>query len=223
MSRPDSLQGHVSARDRWRIALNICIAVLAAGTWLTMVVLGGGLLTATGLRSLRYFTVLSNLFEAAACAAWIALFRTNTVLAEKIKYVAAVSVAVTFTVVMVFLGPLFGYASMFSGVNLPLHLIVPVASVLECMFMAETGFSRRDNLIAVLPVTVYGICYLLNNLINGIGEWPDTNDWYAFLTWGWPVGIGMFAVLCAATWVLGFVIRLPGRKRAQQAEVNKNK
>lgn len=223
MSRTDSLQGQLSARDRWRIALNICIALLAAGTWLTMVVSGGGLLTATGLRSLRYFTVLSNLFEAAACAVWIALFRTNTVLAEKIKYVAAVSVAVTFTVVMVFLGPLFGYASMFSGVNLPLHLIVPVASVLECMFMAETGFDRLDNLIAVLPVTVYGICYLLNNLINGIGEWPDTNDWYAFLTWGWPVGIGMFVVLCAATWVLGFFIRLPGRRRVQQAEANKNK
>ena len=36
-----------------------------------MVFIRGGLLTDRGLRSLRYFTVLSNLFEGIACIIWI--------------------------------------------------------------------------------------------------------------------------------------------------------
>lgn len=198
---------------RLRAVFNLLIAVLAVGSWLMMVFAGGGLLTATGIRSLKYFTILSNLLEAAASLVWIAAYRSNREFAEKFKYIAAVSVAVTLTVVVLFLGPLFGYASMFTGVNLPLHLIVPLAAVTECMLKAEARFSARDNLIAVLPVLVYGCAYLINNWVNGIGEWPDSNDWYGFLIWGYPIGILLFAVLCVVTWLLGFVIRLPHRDR----------
>ena len=69
---------------------------------------------------------------------------------------------------------------------------------------------------------ISGAGYLLNNIINGIGEWPDTNDWYSFLTWGYPAGIAIFAVICAVTWLLGLAMRklqkyngkgtVPGRK-----------
>ena len=62
--------------------------------------------------------------------------------------------------------------------------------------------------------TVYYLCMeflmgraLGNNLINGIGEWPDTNDWYLFLTWGYPVGVLIFIVICAVTWLLGLAMR----------------
>jgi hypothetical protein len=59
----------------------------------------------------------------------------------------------------------------------------------------------------MIPPLLYGTVYLLNNVINGRGEWPDTNDWYAFLAWGYPAGIAIFGVICGVTWLLGFMMR----------------
>lgn len=68
----EDMTEHRGPRGRgFRIILNIIIAALAIGAWLMMVFIRGGLLTDRGLRSLRYFTVLSNLFEGIACIIWI--------------------------------------------------------------------------------------------------------------------------------------------------------
>ena len=48
----------------------------------------------------------------------------------------------------------------------------------------------------------------MNILINGIGVWPDTNDWYGFLNWGLPMGLVIFAGLCLITWLAGALIRV---------------
>ncbi len=92
-------------RSRFRIGLNIVIALASIGAWLVMVFSNGGMLTDTGLASLKFFTVLSNIFEGTACIIWIAAGRESSQAAEKIKYMATVSVALTFMTVMVFLGP----------------------------------------------------------------------------------------------------------------------
>ncbi|MBQ1304536.1 MAG: hypothetical protein IIY51_06540, partial [Erysipelotrichaceae bacterium] len=86
-----------------RKLLNIIIFIIVMVNWLKMVfVFTDTALTSIGLSSLKYFTVLSNLLEAAACVVW--LINGN----EKIKYIAAVSVTLTMVVVLTFLGPLFG-------------------------------------------------------------------------------------------------------------------
>ncbi|MBR2539352.1 MAG: hypothetical protein IKE85_00790 [Mogibacterium sp.] len=195
-------------KSRSRIVLNILIALCSIGAWLVMVFHSEGMLTDTGLRSLKYFTVLSNLFEGTACIIWLFAKGEAVARAEKIKYAGTVSVALTFLTVMFFLGPLYGYISMLSGVNLFLHLLVPVAALAECIFLSRTIYSRKDNLLSVVPMLVYGTFYLGNNLINGTGEWPATNDWYSFLYWGYPIGIGIFAVLCLVTYGAGAVIRI---------------
>jgi predicted membrane protein len=198
----------------FRKILNILIILGSIGAWLVMVFAKGGMLTDTGFRSLKYFTVLSNLFEGTASVIWlIAAARTDDgaekrlIKAEKIKYVAAVSVALTFMTVMIFLGPLYGYPEMLAGVNFFLHLAVPVAALAECIFMSTTIYTHHDNRLAVVPMLVYGAVYLANNLINGTGEWPDTNDWYGFLNWGLPVGLVIFAGLCTITWLTGALLR----------------
>ena len=56
-------------------------------------------------------------------------------------------------------------------------------------------------------VLVYGAVYLANIGINGIGEWPETNDWYLFLSWGYPTGILIFAIICLVTWLIGLMMR----------------
>lgn len=108
---------------------NIIIFIIVMLNWFRMVFGRGDLaLTSRGLRSLKYFTVLSNLLEAAACLIW--LYNGN----EKVKYTAAVSVTLTFLVVVFFLVWLYGYTLMFSGVSFWMHLIVPVAAFLEILF-----------------------------------------------------------------------------------------
>jgi hypothetical protein len=96
---------------------------------------------------------------------------------------------------------------MLAGVNFFLHLAVPVAALAECIFMSTTIYTHHDNRLAVVPMLVYGAVYLANNLINGTGEWPDTNDWYGFLNWGLPVGLVIFAGLCTITWLTGALLR----------------
>ena len=195
-------------KTRLRIIVNFLIIAGSFGAWLIMVFSSGGMLTDTGLRSLKYFTVLSNLFEGAASIVWLAAKSDAALVrAEKLKYAGTVSVMLTFMTVMLFLGPLYGYGAMLAGVNLFLHLLVPLAALAECIFLSDAEYSRKDNLLSVIPMLVYGTFYLGNNSINGIGEWPDTNDWYSFLAWGYPVGIGIFAALCLITYGVGALIR----------------
>ena len=127
--------------------------------------------------------------------------------AELLKYIAAAAVGLTCVTVLVFLGPLYGYPAMFAGGSLYMHLLTPLAAIAEIIFLSDHTYTRKDNRLVILSPLIYGAVYLGNNLINGIGEWPDTNDWYLFLTWGYPVGIFIFAVICAVTWLLGLAMR----------------
>lgn len=185
-----------------RVVFNIVIFIIVLISWLRMVFgYTNSEFMARGLASLKYFTILSNLFEAIACIIWI--YNRN----EKIKYIAAVSVALTMMVTLLYLGPLFGYALMFAGVNFWLHLFVPLLSLLEVLLWNNEKFTKKDNLLVCLPLIIYGLFYLGNNLINGKGNWPHTNDWYGFLMWGYPVGIIIFILLILFVYFIGFLIR----------------
>ena len=185
-----------------RVVFNIIIFVIVLYSWLRMVFGRSNLeFMARGLSSLKYFTILSNLLEAFACLIWI--YNRN----EKIKYVAAVSVTLTMMVTLLFLGPLFGYGIMFAGVNFWLHLFIPMVCLLEVLLWNDEKYTKKDNLIACLPLIIYGLFYLANNLINGKGTWPHTNDWYGFLMWGYPVGIVIFIVLILFVYFIGYLIR----------------
>ena len=187
---------------RFRRYLNIFIILTVFISWGRLSFFGGkGFMSQENLRSLRYFTILSNILEAIASLVW--LWKKD----EKLKYVAAVSVGVTFIVVLSFLGPTMGYRVMFAGATFWLHGAVPVIAILEMIFLCEEEMGRKDNIIACLPVLIYGVAYLLNNLINGIGVWPYTNDWYGFLRWGYPVGVVMFTVLILVTYLIGLSLR----------------
>ncbi len=216
-------------KKKTRRIVNICIAAAAFGSWITMTLYGQSMLAEPGLSNLRFFTVLSNLLAGTAAVIWLVMSGKGgegLKKVETLKYIAAAAVGLTFTVVMIFLGPLYGYPMMLTGANFFFHLLVPLAAVAEIIFLSDAAYTARDNLLAVIPTLAYGTCYLLNNIINGIGEWPDTNDWYSFLKWGYPVGIAIFAIACAITWLIGFMMRkcnAARRGKDKQREKHNNK
>lgn len=197
-------------RNKLRKYVNIFLVIAVLGSWIAIFVSASGTLMQNGLNSMKYFTVLSNLLEGFASVVWLVSSRKNgkaSSRAELLKYIAAAAVGLTCVVVLTFLGPLYGYPAMFKGGSLFMHLLTPLIAIAEIIFLSDVTYTRKDNRLVMLSPLVYGAFYLGDNIINGIGEWPDTNDWYLFLTWGYPVGILIFAVICVVTWLLGFAMR----------------
>ncbi len=200
----------IMRKDKIRKLVNIFLVIAVAGSWYAILFFSTGPLVQNGIGSMKYFTVLSNLFEGVASVIWLISTYKNGkagIKVECLKYIAAAAVGLTCVTVLVFLGPLYGYLAMFVGGNLFMHLLTPVIAIAEMIFLSDTAFTSKDNRLVVLSPLIYGVFYLGNNLINGIGEWPDTNDWYQFLAWGYPVGILIFAVICVVTWLLGLAMR----------------
>lgn len=171
----------------------------------------GGILTAPGLLCLKFFTTLSNLLEAIVALIW-AIHTLSTKgrvsrALENLKYIASVQLFITFLVVIAFLGPLFGYGPVCTGPNFWMHLVFPIAAIVEQIFLPELQVSVKANLCAILPVVIYGCFYVLNIAINGIGTPSNTNDWYGFLTWGLVPGIIIFIVICGFAFLTGLLFR----------------
>ena len=193
-------------KKKARTYLNIFLAAIIIYLWLRMCFgYSGQSFMRGGFRNLKYFTILSNLLEAIACIVFV--LKGN----EKLKYTAAVSVMLTFTVVVVFLGHVYGYKMMFSGPSLWFHGLVPVIAMMEFIICNKTPMTKRDNLFAVVPLVLYGIGYLGNILINGIVK----NDWYHFMSWGYGVGFVIFAVIIITVYLIGLVLRKLNEKVAK--------
>jgi hypothetical protein len=201
--------------NKTRLILNIAIAAVVFFMWIRMFLSEGGVLAGSGFSSMKYFTVLSNQLEGIACVVWLASVRKGggkaSAGAETFKYVACVAVMVTFCVVALFLGPIYGYGFLYQGSNLWFHLIIPLAALFEALFLAGQRYTKRDNCLSMLPALCYGTFYLINIAVNGKGEWPDTNDWYGFLNWGWGFGFLIFAGIAFTSWMLGLILREAAR------------
>ena len=150
-----------------------------------------------GIMSLRYFTVQSNLF--AGITAAIAIFYQGKA-TKVLKFMSATATGLTFTVVVLFLGPVYGYHRMYKNANLFFHLIVPLIAMVDFILLSDAPKKLKWKIFSALLTLVYGIGYILNILINGKGgRYPNNNDFYFFLRWGWGVAILIFAVIVSVT------------------------
>ena len=188
----------------------ICVAY---GTWL-MFTRGGddtGLIS-SGLENLKYYTVLSNIFcGIVALAELVAhISRKSKFDFTMLKFMAATVTGLTAVIIAAFLQPTYPNLNMYQGSNLWFHLIVPVIAVAECVFTSDVAsmLSFGRTMLTMIPSAVYGLFYALNILFRGIGTWPDTNDWYGFLNWGWPIGIIIFLVIIIVTWLVSLALWL---------------
>jgi len=191
--------------------LDLFISALALGVWLTSAFGSGrhGALSVEGLQSLRYFTVLSNLLQGGVCLACLCGARVR-----RWKYISAVSVALTFFVVLLLLGPAYGYDSMYVGANFWFHLILPILGMVNFLIVDREGtFSLRDSLLTLIPMLAYSLFYVGNLLVNGVRD----NDWYGFAKHGPQSAVSAFLIMLGLNWIIALLMRLPRRRPARPA------
>ena len=185
----------------------------------------GGVLATSGWTNLRYFTVQSNILCGIVAAIYlVAGFlkghgkspASQDVPATQVtscptwmmtlKLAATAAVMVTFLVVACFFGPLYGYGKLYLGSNLFFHLIIPLLGMVEfCLLDGTLPF--RNTFPAGSPALIYGCVYLANILINGKGEWPNTNDWYGFMNWGAIPAALIFSSIVLTDWGVACLLR----------------
>lgn len=199
-------------REKIRIVYNALLSVVVFTVWiLSFFFWRDGTLGGSGWSDLKYFTVQSNLLVGVVALVWL-VARILGVKASKwlsvLKFLSTVSVFVTFTVVVLFLGPLYGYGRMYYGSNLFFHLLIPLFAIGEWTFFEKEKLLFKECLYALIHPFVYGVGYLANCLVNGVGTWETgMNDWYSFLTWGYGVGAVIFIVIGAIAFGLGVALR----------------
>ena len=193
-------------RTRITLVLDILIVVFTAiGTYLMFsnTDLGAGLMSA-GIENFKYFTVLSNIF--CGIVSFIALIRRK--MPVVVRLTSSSAVGLTFLIVAAFLQPIYPDTNLYQGGNLWFHLIVPVVSMVQFILMEiSSKIPFRYTLFSAFLSLIYGMGYLINILVNGVGKWPDTNDWYGFLNWGFPVGIAIFAFVVIVNFVIAVILR----------------
>ena len=176
-----------------------------------------GALQSSGAGNFKFYTVLTNVFCGIISGIYLVLvlLKKNTDKMAGLKLAAVVGVAITFAVVAFMFGPLYGYPQFYKRGNLFFHLLEPVAAMAEFIIIRRKKLPFRYSVLAAVPTLLYGTGYMLNILINGIGgPWPYTNDFYAFLSWGWPVGIAIFAVITLSAFAVACIFRAISNKRS---------
>lgn len=177
-----------------------------------------GALQSSGIENFKFYTVLTNVFCGIVASVFLVfkILKKDTEKIRVLKLAAVVGVAITFAVVAFMFGPLYGFLQFYKRGNLYFHLLLPVTAMIEFIFVKRRKIPFKFTVFAAIPTLLYGIGYLLNILINGIGgPWPDTNDFYGFLNWGWPLGIAIFTGIPLTAFVVACLFRLISNKRGK--------
>ena len=208
-----------SKKPSFELILNLIIAGLTI-VGIVLMLMGNseeGALQTSGIGNFKFYTVLSNVFCGLVAAVYLVfiLLKKDTDKIRVLKLAAVCGVAITFAVVAFMFGPLYGFPQFYKRGNLFFHLLEPLAAMAEFIFIRRKKIPFKYTVISAVPTLLYGIGYMTNILINGVGgPWPDTNDFYAFLSWGWPVGIAIFAVITLSAFGVACIFRAISNKRA---------
>ena len=177
-----------------------------------------GALQSSGIENFKFYTVLTNVFCGIVASVFLVvkILKKDTEKIRVLKLAAVVGVAITFAVVAFMFGPLYGFLQFYKRGNLFFHLLLPVTAMIEFLIIKRRKIPFKITVFAAIPTLLYGIGYLLNILINGIGgPWPDTNDFYGFLNWGWPVGIAIFTGIPLTAFAVACLFRAISNKRGK--------
>ena len=175
-----------------------------------------GALQSSGIENFKFYTVLTNVFCGIVALIYLVCIfaKKGTEKMAALKLAAVCGVAITFAVVAFMFGPLYGFLNFYKRGNLYFHLLLPVTAMIEFIAVKRRKMPFRYTVFAAIPTLLYAIGYLLNILINGLGgSWPDTNDFYGFLNWGWPGGIVIFTGIPLTAFAVACIFRAISNKR----------
>lgn len=207
----------VRARNILAFIANLTVFVATAICVATFFLAGGvGNMQVTGWAAFRYFTVDSNVLAALGCLVGLSCNMVGVITGEDylprwallFRFAGTVAVTLTLVVVAAFLGFVYGFEMMFTGINLFLHGINPALCILTFMFLDKGLVRFREVWIPLVPVLAYGVVYVLMVVYRGVaaGGWPDFYQFNTFVTW--PVSVLVAAV---ATFLIAAIERLPHR------------
>ena len=164
-------------------------------------------LTSEGIENFKYFTVLSNVFCGIVALIYLIFKIKDKKIHIMLKLMAASATGLTFLIIAAFLQPMYPDLNLYKGGNLFFHLIVPLLAMCEFVLIKTKKIPFKYTFISAILALIYGTGYCVNILINGKGVWPNTNDWYGFLNWGWPVGLVIFAFIVIMDWMMACLLR----------------
>ncbi|MBO4845097.1 MAG: hypothetical protein J5525_02205 [Lachnospiraceae bacterium] len=202
----------ISSNDKREYALiifNVLIVIFVAiGTIVMLNNLDSATgLTSEGIENFKYFTVLSNIFCGIVALLYLIFKIKDKKIHILLKLMAASATGLTFLIIAAFLQPMYPELNLYKGGNLFFHLIVPLLAMCEFVLIKTEKIPFKYTFISAILALIYGTGYCVNILINGKGVWPNTNDWYGFLNWGWPVGLVIFAFIVIMDWMMACLLR----------------
>lgn len=174
-------------------------------------------LAGDGIKSIKYFTVQSNLLYGAYAAVYAVcqiIYTSQDKMPQTLctlKYVFTVGVTLTMLTVVLYLAPIVekSYPPLFKGANLYFHLLVPLLGVISfCFFEKGVKLSVIQALYGFIPFGLYGIFYSVNAITHAEnGEVAEKYDWYRFLKGGTKSAIPAILIMTAATIGVCFGLR----------------
>lgn len=163
------------------LIVNATIIIMVAYAVSTFFTIGGqGNMEVLSFGCFRYFTVLSNVLAALVSAVYSVYnikclksgIKEIPFIALLLKFIGTVSVTVTFITVILFLGPTMGYKAMFEDVNLILHAIVPIMSIVSLtVFEQNRDIKIKYSVYGLIPTALYSIVYVI--MVIFVKEWED--------------------------------------------------
>ena len=175
------------------------------------------LLASSGLSSLKFYTVESNILV--GIASFVLLVNEYRLLNNKqekiskyayiLKFVATVSVCLTFIVTLFYLAPSLGnkFLSLYQNTNLFFHLIVPILSFISFVFYEKTNIEYKYTYLGIVTMIIYGIYYVVNVLLNlDNGNIVSSYDWYGFMKGGKVGSAIVFVIIVLITYLISFIL-----------------
>lgn len=148
-----------------------------------------------GYKTFRMFTVLSNMFVGITASMSIpfavdGIRQKNYHLPRWIVNLTLMSVSgvtLTFVITAFILAPRAGFRYMlFTGSNLFLHTIVPIAAIVTFLFINSYHTVKfRVAILSLTPVTAYAVIYLVSAIFIGEdnGGWRDHYHFEELMPW----------------------------------------
>ena len=155
------------------IPLPLNIAIIVFG------IIGFKMNMGYGTDTLRYYTVLSNLFALITSAVYVVWYIVSKgklpVFITYLRYTATVCLTLTFLVVTFVFVPMSGnFKVLLEGVNLYQHLLCPAISFVSFLFFEnKERLAKRHVFLSLIPTFTYAAVILVLNILRVVvGPYP---------------------------------------------------